>query len=342
MNQTDFSQRLTPPIIDSDSALGEIEDSAPKNSSQKSVRYNKFSLSHFFKPVAPSPTPSIHSESPSVNKWPSRFSNFVGSLFEKKESPSSFENLKVDSSDLGETIAYSSPQTIKVLSPVTISFDSLMSASGHSSTEEMTLPQQSFFEAGEQDRKLFAATLVKKVKELGATDDQLKKDIDRISYFLNGKRVQDVETIRSFFGEAADIILPVLSQIIPNIATDIIADRILQAAPVNTTHAELGMSDDKKNGTSINISKVEGKPDFHIEVETIGSPMVFLKKVEREGTPDFEVITLPTEDNFSAQTRFLGEGQQFIALELTKDDNGPYSISCSSLLRKYFIQLSHS
>lgn len=344
MDKPNFSRDLTSSASELQQLQQGARPSSAKGTPEKGVSPNKFSFTNFFSPISGrSRTPSISSESPSVIKWSSRVSSFVGSLFEKKDSCSSFDNLTIGSSDFGETVVHSSPETVRVVISTPMSFGTSSSSFNNSSSQEATLPQQGFFQAGDRDRETFVAHLMKKLQEAKTSenpDQQTKKDINRISYFLNGKKVQDINAVKSFLGEAAEAVFPILNQTIPNVATDVVVQSILEAAPVDTTHAELAMNDSKQCGTSISISKKEGSFNFHIEVETKGAPTVFLKKIERNGTHDFEFIALNQEAAASEQTRTSAEGRQFIALELEKDETTSYSMSCNNLFRNYKIHTS--
>lgn len=308
---------------------------------QGTLRPNKFSFSSLFTPVS---TPSTRLGSPSNAPWASRVSSFVGSFFNRNEEKGSTDlaHFTVEDIHSEEAVILSSPETVRVTSPTTLGFEALTGASSSSSPQEVTVPQQSFFQAGDQDQKKFVIALTKKLENARASKDpeeELKKDIRRISYSLNGSRVRDVATIKAFLGEAAENILPILSQTIPNTATDIVVERILTTAPVDTTHAELAMGDSEERRTSISISKKEGSPNIQIEVESRGTPTIFLKKVEQDGTPDFEIITLNREADHDGQPALSGEGWQFISLELTKQKGSSvYSMSCSKLLREYQIK----
>ncbi len=345
MNTTDPSNRLTPPILDSNLLREEVATHPSTASSGGALRSNKFSFSNFFSPISGnSQTPSISSESPSVTKWASRVSSFVGGLLDKKGSPPGFEELTGDRQELEATVVHSSPETVRVMTSTPISFGLSAGSFNDGSGQEIMLPQQSFFQAGDRDRKVFVTSLIKRLEEAKNSknlEDQIQKDINRIAYFLNGKKVQDVKEVKDFLGEAAEAILPILSQTIPNVATDLVVQSILETAPVDTTHGELAMSDSKKSGTSISINKKEGNAAFHIEVETKGVPTVFFKKIERNGTPDFEFIPIDEEATASEHAGISGEGRQFITLELEKGRTNAYSMSCSNLFRSYKIQASN-
>lgn len=307
---------------------------------QGGLKANKFSFSKLFVPVS---IPSVRSGSPSTAAWSSKVSSFVGALFNRSEEKefSEIESFTVEDMSPGEAMVFSSPETVRAFSPMTIGFASVANSSTSSSPQETTLPRQGFFQAGEKDREHFVAALTTKLENARASGDpeeQIKKDIGRLSYFLNGDEVHDVATIQAFLGGAAEHILPILSQTIPNTATDIVVEGILKKAPVDTTHAELAMDQSKKGGTSISLSKKEGSPTFHIEIESIGTPNIFLKKVEHGGIADFEMLTLHEENEGASQTQLSAEGKQFISLEVTKNEPDHYSISCSKLVREYKVK----
>lgn len=339
----EFSERSISPL-GRDSVERKEESGDKEQFSGQGLRPNKFSFSSLFKPITGRPqTPLSPSQSPSAHQWTSRVASFVESFFDprKLESSDRLEPFTLDSSHGSKTVTHSSPETVRIVSSSSMGFNDLKNASEYHSTQEATLPQQGYFEAGDRDRKMFAASLMQKVEEARLSDnpeEQLQKDINRISYFLNGKSVTDIETIRNFFGSAARSILPILNQTIPNLATNFIAQRILDVAPVDTVHAELAVSNSHHGGNSIRVIKSPDGSQFHIEVESVGTSAVFLKKFERDGTPDFDVITISAEEKDSQEKNLSVSAKQLIILELTKTDRGSYSISCSNLFRKYNIQ----
>lgn len=311
-----------------------------KNPSKGSV------FSNFFKPISRTTTPRPTTESPSGSRWRIPSVPSFTSLF-RSSSVKEFEEMKSvtptsQKEDLETTKIYSSPETVIVSSPVSMGFASFSAASSHPATKESTLSKQGSVEAGEKDREKFVGFLKGKweaAKKSQDPESQTKKDIDRAFYFINGERVTDVEKLKNFLGEAAEALLPLLNQTIPNVANDVIFEKILQEAPLGTVHPELAISQSEEGKISIRITKKEGSSTFLIEVESRGPAKTFFKKIEEEGEPDFEHITLDSEDS-SPDTTLSAEGRQLINLELTQDDAGSYSLSslsCSKLIREYQI-----
>ena len=340
----EFSERSISPL-GADSVERKEESGDKEQLSGQGLRPNKFSFSSLFRPVTGRPqTPLSPPQSPSANQWTSRVASFVGSLFDQRKLGSSdgLEPFTLDANSTSRTITYSSSETVTISSSSPIGLDAIDNTSKHGQIQEATLPQQGYFEAGDGDRKSFVDSLMKRlevVKLSNNPEDQLQKDIDRVSYFLDGKKVSDIESIRAFLGDAAGNILPILNQTIPNLATDLIAQRILDTAPVDTVHAELAVSNSSHGGNSIRITKIRDD-QFHVEIESIGTAVAFLKKFEREGSPEFELIAFPQEEDVSQEKKSSVSAMQLIILELTKTDRDSYLMSCSSLFRKYRIQSS--